>query len=166
METPKCAQNSPYANFCENDEEYNLTISKRFDDLMKNSPLSRTVTDLMNEVVIDLPEFDEGISLRTKEDDETPVCRSEKRRFEPRRARNVGSEWLYVLNQEETKQGIVAEICIDEKAECQFGGGGLPRTRCEQKHVIRNMLTLDEDGHEITSEAFVFPSCCMCWVVE
>lgn len=145
----------------------------------KNSTYCETVpsypTDLVNRAlrrnesikyfegvdVIDLAPIEERIG----EMDEIPLCTSSEHVIFPQSAKNKDNEWKYVANQENFKQGVRVETCINENASCSSIGGLAEgyKTSCRQRYVYRQLASVMEDG-TIVPDTFRLPSSCCCHV--
>jgi len=97
---------------------------------------------------------------------EENVCRTEKRRIEPRGALNTKGEFKWILNlpagNEEYVQVVDTTVCRDAGSECLGGQIFGHQTECKQEYTEHKLLVLDNDGEEVVIDTFRFPSCCTC----
>ncbi|XP_048263905.1 protein spaetzle isoform X2 [Bombus terrestris] len=92
-------------------------------------------------------------------------CASSEHVVLPKTAENMNNEWKYILNNEELKQGVRIEKCINEGQRCSIKYG-IPmgyETICKQKFVYNQLLGLEDDG-SVAYQHFRFPSSCCCHV--
>ncbi|XP_073978887.1 spaetzle domain-containing protein isoform X2 [Rhodnius prolixus] len=152
--TPACANGT---TFCETVDSYpsqyleNILANsgKQFNGLFGNDLLNNSLTQRLD--------FDEN-----------PLCQSVEQVVYPKTAKNKDNQWLFVVNQGEYRQGIRIEKCVAPSGtqSCAFTEG-FPigyRTECQQKHIYRRLLALNEDGKTVT-DSFQLPSCCACVVI-
>lgn len=87
-------------------------------------------------------------------------CDSVNRLIYPKLAKNVQSDWRFVINQPSYQQPIHVEICQKTKSKCRVAFPNLV-TSCVQSYEILPLLSIGEDG-EIVSEYYEIPSSCKC----
>ncbi|XP_058065723.1 protein spaetzle 5-like [Anopheles bellator] len=90
------------------------------------------------------------------------LCSVRERYISPQTALNTKGNWMFVVNQENTRQLVKTEIC--ESAECS-NLCNFPisyRSRCEQRYVQKRLVTLDPGGRTLYVDTYWFPSCCVC----
>ncbi|KAK2575106.1 hypothetical protein KPH14_008832 [Odynerus spinipes] len=95
--------------------------------------------------------------------DDTPLCVSNEQVIYPKSAESKSKEWLFVVNQDNFKQGVRIETCINENHDCSISDS-LPegyKTTCKQKFIYRQLAAVSESG-AINPEMFRFPSSCCC----
>ncbi|XP_032688039.1 uncharacterized protein LOC116852122 [Odontomachus brunneus] len=144
------------STFCENVIHYPRNLVDLA--IQENSSLKLlTSVDVINTV------FD--ITHRIHTSDETPLCSSDEKVVYPQSAENINNEWLYVVNQENFKQGVRVEICSNEEQKCNVIDGFADnyQTICKQKYISRELVALGSNG-KIHTDTFRFPASCCCHV--
>ncbi|KAF8794954.1 protein spaetzle-like isoform X1 [Argiope bruennichi] len=109
-----------------------------------------------------------AISSRKSGDlDEDTVCKQQSRIFYPRAAVNENDQWAFVVNDVDYIQTVMAEVCENDEQPCRFLDGTLPwdvTSRCRQKFAYKRLLALHPNKKKTYTDAFRFPSCCICYV--
>ncbi|KAL2728621.1 protein spaetzle isoform X1 [Vespula squamosa] len=97
--------------------------------------------------------------------DDAPLCVSTEQVIYPKSAETKNKEWLFVINQENFKQGVRIETCSNENSECNIINGIAEgyKTTCKQKYIYRQLAAVSNNG-KINPEMFRFPSSCCCHV--
>ncbi|XP_043672497.1 neurotrophin 1 [Vespula pensylvanica] len=97
--------------------------------------------------------------------DDAPLCLSTEQVIYPKSAETKNKEWLFVINQENFKQGVRIETCSNENSECNIINGLAEgyKTTCKQKYIYRQLAAVSNNG-KINPEMFRFPSSCCCHV--
>ncbi|EZA51456.1 Protein spaetzle [Ooceraea biroi] len=105
------------------------------------------------------------IEQRIDSADDSPLCRYREQMIYPQSAKNKENQWLFVVNQDNLKQGIRIEVCMNDGQECSmiqdFAEGY--KTSCKQKYIYRELAAVGSDGNVI-KDSFRFPSSCCCHV--
>lgn len=153
---PACVQ-SPDDTFCEIVDNY------------PNKSSIKTEMDLSPQQFNDIfgpKEIDARKSYVDPESDEESVCRKVPRVIYPQMAKNQANQWVYVVNEVEYTQAVVAEICEKPGKPCTHLEN-LPMgmySRCKQKYSYKRLLALHPTEKRTYPEAFKFPSCCSCYI--
>ncbi|XP_054168153.1 protein spaetzle 5-like [Oppia nitens] len=98
---------------------------------------------------------------------EVRVCRRIPKVIYPQMAKNQANQWIYVVNEVEYIQAVVAEICESDGKSCAYLDQNLPPgmySRCRQKYSYKRLLALHPTEKRTYSDKFKFPSCCACYV--
>ncbi|XP_053674300.1 protein spaetzle 5 [Anopheles nili] len=90
------------------------------------------------------------------------LCSVRERYITPQTALNTKGNWMFVVNQENSRQLVKTEICASTECSnlCSFPVGY--SSRCEQRYVQKRLLTLDPSGQTLYVDTYWFPSCCVC----
>ncbi|XP_039437027.1 protein spaetzle 5 [Culex pipiens pallens] len=90
------------------------------------------------------------------------LCQTREMYVTPQAALNTKGNWMYVVNHEDSRQLVKAEICSSTECSnlCILPNGY--NSRCEQKFSQKRLLTLDSDGQSLYVDTYWFPSCCVC----
>ncbi|XP_065094992.1 protein spaetzle 5-like [Ochlerotatus camptorhynchus] len=90
------------------------------------------------------------------------LCQTREMYVTPQAALNTKGNWMYVVNHEDSRQLVKAEICTSTECSnlCSLPNGY--NSRCEQKFSQKRLLTLDADGQSLYVDTYWFPSCCVC----
>lgn len=106
----------------------------------------------------------EGVVQRIG-DDSVALCASEERLVYPTAAQNRENNWLFVLNQENFKQGVRIETCLSTESECSVISGFVEgyKSMCKQKYILRQLAAISPNGTAIR-DMFRLPSSCCCHV--
>lgn len=103
--------------------------------------------------------------IETRDDfpDSINLCDTYRRKIYPTAARNVDSDWRFVVNQGEYRQPIRVELCQKRSSQCAFSDSFPPgyASSCKQKFTKIPLLSLNDDGEMSTFE-YEFPSHCQC----
>ncbi|GAB1868546.1 Protein spaetzle [Camponotus japonicus] len=96
---------------------------------------------------------------------EVPLCQYSDQVVYPQSAQNKEKQWLFIVNQEDLKQGIRIEVCVNEGQECNMIQGFAEgyKTSCKQKYIYRELAAVGNNGN-IIKDQFRFPSSCCCHV--
>lgn len=105
------------------------------------------------------------IVQRVDTTDDAPLCLSSEQVIYPKSAESKNKEWLFIVNQENFKQGVRIETCSNENSECNIVNGLAEgyKTTCKQKYIYRQLAAVSNNG-KINPEMFRFPSSCCCHV--
>ncbi|XP_071039782.1 protein spaetzle [Parasteatoda tepidariorum] len=99
---------------------------------------------------------------------EDPVCPQYSRFFFPKAAVNENDQWAFVVNDvDDYVQAVMSEMCEQEDTPCRYLDGVLPfehSSRCRQKYAYKRLLALHPNQKKTYTDAFRFPSCCVCYV--
>ncbi|XP_076247306.1 uncharacterized protein LOC143187155 [Calliopsis andreniformis] len=94
--------------------------------------------------------------------DDVPLCASMEQVIYPQTAENKNNQWKFIANQENFKQGVRIEKCLEENTKCSMIGGGAEgyKTSCKQKYVYRQLASISNGT--VVPDTFRFPSSCCC----
>lgn len=158
---PRCTNNLEPNAPCINDEDYNINIRDRFKFLLSRFRGNSIVT---NEVFQDLIKPAEIPTLRNLITEIT-VCPAEETIIYPKRAKTQDNEWVFVLNQGSTTQGVKVEKCFSNNGPCRLGAARTEvNTVCRQKYIYKKLLVMNGAGTDIIPESVLMPSCCVCYI--
>nr|XP_012148950.1 PREDICTED: protein spaetzle-like isoform X1 [Megachile rotundata] len=146
---------------CKN-STYCETVSSYPADLVNRAiQRNESIKYLESVDVIDLSPVEERIGQM----DDIPLCTSSEHVIFPQSAQNKNKEWKFVANQENFKQGVRVETCMQENASCSAIGGLAEgyKTTCRQRYVYRQLKSITEDGN-LVDDTFRLPSSCCCHV--
>lgn len=104
-----------------------------------------------------------GDRLEFDELNDSPFCGSYVRLIYPRSAETVDRRWLFVVNQNNLRQGVRIEMCAKEGNMCGDLDDYLPggyKAFCKQKYIYRELVAVDNGI--VKKESFRFPSSCCC----
>ncbi|KAG5347640.1 SPZ protein, partial [Acromyrmex charruanus] len=96
---------------------------------------------------------------------ESMLCPIREQVVYPQTAQNKENQWLFIVNQDDLKQGIRIEVCLNEGQKCDMVEGFAEgyKTSCKQKYIYRELAAVGSDGN-IFKDQFRFPSSCCCHV--
>lgn len=98
-------------------------------------------------------------------EDDLRLCRSIKKIIYPRKGVTIDKDWKFIVNQNDSTQGVVVEICDSElETPCQFSTffpNGY-KAVCKQHYVYRQLVSFSEQGGPFEKDYFKMPSCCQC----
>lgn len=98
-------------------------------------------------------------------DEDIQMCRSRRKVIYPRKAEAIDSSWKFIVNQNDTTQGVVIELCDTElNAPCMFSDR-FPvgyQAVCKQHYVYRQLVSFSDEGGPFEKNYFKMPSCCKC----
>ncbi|KAF7394842.1 hypothetical protein HZH66_008016 [Vespula vulgaris] len=79
--------------------------------------------------------------------DDAPLCLSTEQVIYPKSAETKNKEWLFVINQENFKQGVRIETCSNENSECNIINGLAEgyKTTCKQKYIYRQLAAVSNN---------------------
>lgn len=109
------------------------------------------------------PVSEVGDRLEFDELNDSPFCGSYVRLIYPRSAETMDRRWLYIVNQDNLRQGVRIEMCANEDSVCGDLDDYLPggyKAFCKQKYIYRELVAVD-DG-VVKKDIFRFPSSCCC----
>ncbi|KAL9899917.1 spaetzle domain-containing protein isoform 10-T12 [Glossina fuscipes fuscipes] len=95
------------------------------------------------------------------------LCRSREKIIYPQAAESKSSNWSYIVNDSNFKQGIRIEECEREGSQCN-SRLSVPKgyhATCKQNFIFRSMVALTPMGKLITDH-FKMPSCCKCVLTQ
>ncbi|XP_037899884.1 protein spaetzle-like [Glossina fuscipes] len=95
------------------------------------------------------------------------LCRSREKVIYPEAAESKNSNWSYIVNDSNFKQGIRIEECENEGSQCN-SMLSLPKgyyATCKQNFIFRSLVALTPEGKVITDH-FKMPSCCKCVITQ
>ncbi|XP_071565881.1 uncharacterized protein [Temnothorax nylanderi] len=141
------------STFCENVADYPRQLV--------NAAIARNASLRFLESVDPMPDIEQRIDAT----DESSLCRSIEQVKYPQTAQNKENQWLFIVNQDDLKQGIRTEVCLNDGQECNMIDGFAEgyKTICKQKFIYRELAAVGNDGN-IVKDQFRFPSSCCCHV--
>ncbi|CAK9816211.1 Protein spaetzle [Anthophora quadrimaculata] len=97
--------------------------------------------------------------------EEEPLCVSTEQIIFPKLGVTKHMEWKYIINHENLTQSVRIETCLEQGKPCRVIEGFAEGyyTKCKQKYIYRQLLTIAEDG-SIARESFRFPTSCCCHI--
>ncbi|XP_058459089.1 protein spaetzle 5 [Malaya genurostris] len=103
---------------------------------------------------------------RQSTDGRIQLCQTREMFVTPQAALNTKGNWMYIVNHDDSRQLVKAEICSSTECSnlCNLPNGY--NSRCEQKFSQKRLLTLDSDGQSLYVDTYWFPSCCVCTLAE
>ncbi|KAL9894019.1 spaetzle domain-containing protein isoform 2-T4 [Glossina fuscipes fuscipes] len=107
----------------------------------------------------------DNITQRMNVPFEDSLCKSHEKIIYPEAAESESSNWSYIVNNPNFKQGIRIEECENEGSQCN-SMLSLPKdyyATCKQNFIFRSLVALTPDG-KLISDHFKMPSCCKCVV--
>ncbi|XP_044003722.1 neurotrophin 1-like isoform X3 [Aphidius gifuensis] len=114
-------------------------------------------------IVDEIPMLDQRIDIDISDDE--PLCSSEERVIFPQSSPDKSDNWHFVINQNDFRQGIRIERCLNEGSKCKltdvFNSGY--ETSCKQKYYYRNVAGVLPNG-TVSTFTSKFPSSCCCQV--
>uniref|UniRef100_A0A1A9X473 Spaetzle domain-containing protein n=1 Tax=Glossina brevipalpis TaxID=37001 RepID=A0A1A9X473_9MUSC len=87
------------------------------------------------------------------------LCKSHKRIIYPL-IQKTETGWLYIVNNERLRQGVLVEECDLQDSQCNSNS---PKTSCKQFYIYRKLVAMTLKGEKLASD-FQIPSCCKCLV--
>ncbi|XP_011157218.1 protein spaetzle isoform X2 [Solenopsis invicta] len=138
--------------YCENVAEYPRQLV--------NAAIARNASLRFLESVDPMPDIEQRIGERM---DESSLCPSHEQVVYPQSAQNKDKQWLFIVNQDNLKQGIRIEVCLNDGQRCNLIDGFAEgyKTTCKQKYIYRELAAVGSDG-KIFKDQFRFPSSCCC----
>uniref|UniRef100_A0AAG5DF05 Spaetzle domain-containing protein n=1 Tax=Anopheles atroparvus TaxID=41427 RepID=A0AAG5DF05_ANOAO len=123
--------------------------------------LPTTMTSLLNETSYELM-LRKARAKRQATALREPLCSVREKYITPQTALNTKGNWMFVVNQENSRQLVKTEVCSSTECSnlCNFPIGY--SSRCEQRYVQKRLVTLDSSGRTLYVDTFWFPSCCVC----
>ncbi|KYN15238.1 Protein spaetzle, partial [Trachymyrmex cornetzi] len=148
------------STFCENVADYPRQLV--------NSAIQRNISLRFLESVdtvdsmSDIGDVEQRIDTVSRE---SVLCPIREQVVYPQTAQNKENQWLFIVNQDDLKQGIRIEVCLNEGQECNMVEGFAEgyKTSCKQKYIYRELAAVGSDGN-IFKDQFRFPSSCCCHV--
>jgi len=140
------------STFCENVTDYPRQLV--------NAAIARNASLRFLESVDPMPDIEQRIDAT----DES-ICRFREQVVYPQTAQNKEKQWLFIVNQDDLKQGIRIEVCLNDGQECNMIEGFAEgyKTICKQKFIYRELAAVGNDGN-IVKDQFRFPSSCCCHI--
>lgn len=141
------------STFCVNPAEYperlvNVAIERNNSlRLLANDDRVRTIVQKLSDDV-----------------NEVPLCRAHTQVVYPRSAESAERDWLYVVNQENFRQGVRVATCAEEGSDCGGLDDYLPggySVRCKQNYIYRELVAVLPDG-AVVKRSFRLPTSCCC----
>ncbi|XP_029668728.1 uncharacterized protein LOC115238788 [Formica exsecta] len=151
--TPAPASGCHKSIFCENVADYPRQLV--------NAAIARNASLRFLESIDPMPDIEQRIDTT----DEVPLCRYSEQVVYPQTAQNKEKQWLFIVNQDNLKQGIRIEVCLNDGQECNMIQGFAEgyKTSCKQKYIYRELAAVGSSGN-IVKDQFRFPSSCCCHV--
>ncbi|XP_058123442.1 protein spaetzle 5-like [Anopheles ziemanni] len=117
---------------------------------------------LLNETSYEQLRGEARAKRQTAEALREPLCSVREKYITPQTALNTKGNWMFVVNQENSRQLVKTEVCSSTECSnlCSFPIGY--SSRCEQRYVQKRLLTLDPSGRTLYVDTYWFPSCCVC----
>ncbi|XP_070172622.1 uncharacterized protein [Polyergus mexicanus] len=139
--------------FCENVADYPRQLV--------NAAIAQNASLRFLESIDPMPDIEQRIDTT----DEVPLCRYNERVVYPQTAQNKEKQWLFIVNQDNLKQGIRIEVCLNDGKECNMIQGFAEgyKTSCKQKYIYRELVAVESSGN-IVKDQFRFPASCCCHV--
>uniref|UniRef100_A0A182QHM3 Spaetzle domain-containing protein n=1 Tax=Anopheles farauti TaxID=69004 RepID=A0A182QHM3_9DIPT len=141
-------------------------LQRRVDDsfdLFQSEPAPFQLPTVLNETVYErvLAKNNRPKRQSERSGSET-LCSVRERYIAPQTALNTKGNWMFVVNQENSRQLVKTEVCASTECSnlCSFPVGY--RSRCEQRYVQKRLVTLDPSGTTLYVDTYWFPSCCVC----
>lgn len=121
---------------------------------------------------LDIPRFDSSQSLDITRFDynsdssleqESRACDHRKSTVYPKKARNVDGSFVFVVNDEQYRQAVEIEQCLDEGEECrnQDDAPSFGSTVCRQKYTTYKLYVINGEGEQVY-DSFSLPAACLC----
>ncbi|KYM79380.1 Protein spaetzle [Atta colombica] len=156
LPTLSCRKNT----FCENVADYPRQLV--------NAAIQRNVSLRFLEsvdTVDSMPDVDDVEQRIDTMSRESVLCPIREQVVYPQTAQNKENQWLFIVNQDDLKQGIRIEVCLNEGQKCNMVEGFAEgyKTSCKQKYIYRELAAVGSDGN-IFKDQFRFPSSCCCHV--
>lgn len=116
--------------------------------------------------------FDDDVKLTQRINgndgiEDIKMCRSVRKIIYPRKGVTIDNDWKFIVNQNDSTQGVVIELCDTElEGPCLFSDR-FPvgyRAVCKQHYVYRQLISFSEQGSPFEKDYFKMPSCCQCVV--
>ncbi|XP_076049064.1 neurotrophin 1-like isoform X3 [Oratosquilla oratoria] len=107
-------------------------------------------------------------SRQRRQSAEMDLCPVRADYITPQAARNNQGDWKFLVNLNEVNpqytQLVRSEKCISNRCTgvCNVPEGFI--AVCQQQYVQKRLISLDSSGERLSTDAFLFPSCCVCKV--
>merc|ERR1711953_478009 len=93
---------------------------------------------------------------------ESRSCDNRKGTVYPKKAKNIEGKFVFIVNDDQYRQSVEIEQCVNEGDPCQNDSGApLPTTVCRQKYATYRMYVINEEGRQVY-DSFSLPSACLC----
>uniref|UniRef100_A0A1A9W9H9 Spaetzle domain-containing protein n=1 Tax=Glossina brevipalpis TaxID=37001 RepID=A0A1A9W9H9_9MUSC len=95
------------------------------------------------------------------------LCKSREKVIYPEAAESKSSNWSFIVNNPNFKQGIRIEECESEGSKCN-SLLSLPKdyyATCKQNFIFRSLVAVTPDG-KLINDHFKMPSCCKCVIKQ
>ncbi|XP_053663843.1 protein spaetzle 5 [Anopheles marshallii] len=131
-------------------------------DLFDTEPAPFRRPAVLNETVYERLLVKNNRPKRETELGKETLCSVRERYITPQTALNTKGNWMFVVNQENSRQLVKTEVCASSECSnlCSFPVGY--SSRCEQRYVQKRLVTLDPTGRTLYVDTYWFPSCCVC----
>lgn len=143
-----------------NDSTFCESVVNYPEELINQAIRNNSLKPLGN--TIEMPEIEKRFGL--SETEEWPLCRSYVRTIYPRFAKTSNQNWRYVINQNNYRQSIRVEVCVNEGGVCDDLEEYMPegyKIRCKQNYIFRELMAVISDN-TIGKDNFMLPSNCCC----
>uniref|UniRef100_A0A182PDP3 Spaetzle domain-containing protein n=1 Tax=Anopheles epiroticus TaxID=199890 RepID=A0A182PDP3_9DIPT len=145
--------------------EARLAAVRRVDDSIDpfdSEPAPFRLPRVLNETVYERLLAKNSRSKRQATGEKETLCSVRERYVTPQTALNTKGNWMFVVNQENSRQLVKTEVCASSECSnlCSFPVGY--SSRCEQRYVQKRLVTLDPSGRTLYVDTYWFPSCCVC----
>lgn len=154
-DSPLCSD--PKSTFCENVPYYPIN------EIRQSIPYTRDqFTEIFGPVELHYREkvTDEDLS-------EERICGRKTQFFYPKAGKSEDNKWVYVVNDVDYVQAVVAEVCENENKPCFYVDKNLPaafESKCRQLYAYKRLLALEPSDKKSQIASFRFPSCCVCYI--
>ena len=144
-----------------------------FCDSITDYPTNVNITDtvvasrLIRNAIFDVKpaNFTETPVLRNSFGDfvkESRACDNRKGTVYPKKAKNIEGKFVFIVNDDQYRQSVEIEQCVNEGDPCQNDSDApLPTTVCRQKYATYRMYVINEEGRQVY-DSFSLPSACLC----
>merc|ERR1712141_331154 len=93
---------------------------------------------------------------------ESRACDHRKGTVYPKKAKNIEGKFVFIVNDEQYRQSVEIEQCVNEGDPCQNDSDApLPTTVCRQKYATYRMYVINQEGRQVY-DSFSLPSACLC----
>ncbi|XP_018308873.1 uncharacterized protein [Mycetomoellerius zeteki] len=148
------------STFCENVADYPRQLVNTA--IQRNASLRFLESVDTVDSMSDVGDVEQRIDTMSRE---SVLCPIREQVVYPQTAQNKENQWLFIVNQDDLKQGIRIEVCLNEGQKCNMVEGFAEgyTTSCKQKYIYRELAAVGSDGN-IFKDQFRFPSSCCCHV--
>jgi len=141
-------------NFCHRIDDYpkNVHIDDR---LLSNK--------LIKQKIFDDKIIQTRFSINTRRGEEKRACATRKDVVYPKKARNTKGRFLFIVNDNQYRQAVEIEKCVDEGQKCLTDDDApvSRRTLCKQLYATYKLYAIDTNREQVY-DSFSLPSACIC----